>query len=202
MKNSAIPRGIVCLSSLCLLWSAAHAQQTQTLVDSSSTVGSVWSFETKTNSIQGNVGSAIGINWGAVIDRSLVFGIGGEVNLSHTVTNYSYLELLGQYIAEGDRLFHFGGQLSLGFGSVKDYEHPKTSLFDNFFNTSGTGFYFIEPQGFGELNISMKTRLIIGLGYFFATGIDATNLNIAKSKVTDRDLSGVTVTLSLKFGSY
>ena len=201
MKRSLILQ-LILACAVCIVTNAARAQGTQTLMDSSTSIRSVWSFETATNSIKQNVGTAVGMYWGAVFNKTYLLGIGGDVNLSHTVTNYSYVHLLAQYMEQSDQLLHYGGELSLGFGSVKDYEHPKTSLFDNFFNTSGTIFYLAEPQVFGELNITPKSRLLVGLGYFFAFGLDAKNTNIAQSRITNQDLSGVTLTVSLKLGTY
>jgi len=162
----------------------------------------MWSFETKTNSVQQNIGTLMGAYWGAVLDRSYILGIGGNVNLSHTVTNYSYFQLLAQYVHQTDNLLHYAGRVSLGAGSVKDYEHAKTSLFDNFFNTSGTAFFFVEPQVNAELNVTATSRLTLGISYFAAFGLDEKSVHVAKSKLTNQDLSGVNLTVALTFGKY
>ncbi|HEY9166150.1 MAG TPA: hypothetical protein VIS48_08330 [Candidatus Kryptonia bacterium] len=162
----------------------------------------MWSLELKTNSIQKDVGSLIGVNWGAVVNRTYVFGIGVAANLSHNVTNYSYFHLVAQYIPEADKLLHYGGQIGFGFGTVKDYEHAKTNMLDNFLNTSGTAFYFVEPQLNAELNVTTIAKLVLGLSYSLAFGLNEQNHSIAKSRVTNQDLSGVNVTIGVKLGRY
>jgi hypothetical protein len=182
--------------------SSTDAQGTETLLNVDTKFDSMWSLELKTNSLRKEIGTHIGIYWGAVINRTLIFGIGGVTNLSHTVTNYGGLQLLAQYIQEPDRLLHYGGQIIFGLASVKDYQSPKTGLFDNFANTSGTGFYFFEPRLNAELNITKSEKLVLGVSYCAAFGLDEKNRNIAKSKVTNKDLSGVNITIGVKFGEY
>jgi len=162
----------------------------------------MWSPGLTLNSIQKNIGSVLDIYWGGVINRTIILGIGGAANLSHTVTNFGYLQLLAQYVPEPDKLLHYGGEVVLGLGSVKDYEHPKTNLFDNFLNISGAAFYFVEPRLNGELNITKSAKLVLGLGYTFAFGLDEQNKNIVISKLTNKDLSGVRVLIGVKLGKY
>ena len=200
MKNIILVIALGFVSAVCFVWNSAEAQSTQSLVDSNATFGSVWSVAIKTNSIQKDMGSLIGIGWNAVLNRT--YGLGVEVagNLGHNVTNYSYLQFLAQYIQESNMLLHYGGQIGLGFASVKDYQQPKTNMMDNFLNTSGTGYYFVEPQLFGELNVTQVTRVYLGLSYCFAFGLKEDSPYIAKSKVTNQDMSGVNVTIGVRFG--
>jgi hypothetical protein len=190
------------ISTLCFVCNTVNAQGAETLLDSETKFDSMWSLELKTNSIQEELGSQIGIYWGAVVNRTLIFGIGGVTNLTHTVTNYGGLQLLAQYIQDPDKLIHYGEQIIFGFASVKDYQNPKTGLFDNFANTSGTNYYFLEPRLNAEMNITKSEKLVLGLSYCFAFGLDEQNRNIARSKVTKKDLSGVQLTIGVKFGNY
>jgi hypothetical protein len=162
----------------------------------------MWAIELKGNSLQGEVGSLIGVYWGAVINRTIILGIGGVTNLTHKVTNYGGLQLLAQYGQDPDKLIHYGGQIAFGLATTKDYQNPKAGLLDNFANTSGTGFYFVEPRLNGEVNITKSERLVLGLSYCIAFGLDEQNRDIAKSKISNKDLSGVNITIGVKFGEY
>ena len=193
---------LVIISELCFISNPAIAQETETLMNADTEFNSMWSLELKTNSLQKKIGSLIGGYWGAVINRSLIFGIGGAANLTHEVTNYGYFQLLAQYVQPPDKLIHYGAQIIFGWATVKDYENPKTGLFDNFANTNGTGFYLIEPRINAELNITKSEKLVLGLSYCFAFGLDEQNQYVAKSKVTNKDLSGVNITIGVKFGEY
>ncbi len=53
-----------------------------------------------------------------------------------------------------------------------------------------------------ELNLTKSKKLALGLSYCAAFGLDEQNNNIARSKVTNKDLSGVNITLGMKFGEY
>jgi hypothetical protein len=193
---------LILASELCFLSDSAVAQETETLMNADTKFNSMWSLELKTNSLQKEIGSLIGIYWGAVINRSIIFGIGGASNLTHKVTNYGYFQLSAQYVEQPDKLLHYGGQIIFGLATAKDYQSPKSGLFDNFANTSGTGFYFVEPRINAELNITQSEKLVLGLSYCFALGLEEKNQNVAKSKITNKDLSGVTITIGVKFGEY
>jgi hypothetical protein len=123
-------------------------------------------------------------------------------NLSHKVTNYGCLQLVAQYIHDTDRLVHYGGQLMVGFADVKDYDKPKSGLFDNFMNTGGDSFFLVEPRLQAELNITRSEKILLGLGYSFAFGVDSQDQNLQTSRITNKDLSGVMVTMGVKFGAY
>jgi hypothetical protein len=190
------------ISTLCFFQSLVNAQESETLLDAKTKFDSMWSLELKTNSVQSELGSLISIYWGTAINRTIILGFGGITNLTHTVTNYGCFQLVAQYIQEPDNLLHYGGQLVLGFATVKDYQSPKTGIFDNFMNTSGTSFYILEPRVNAELNLTTSKKLVLGVSYWFAFGLNELDRSIASSKVTNKDLSGINVTLGLKFGEY
>lgn len=73
---------------------------------------------------------------------------------------------------------------------------------DNYGNITGPGFFLIEPAFNAELNLSAKTRLILGLGYRIVTGLDEDHELISKTKVTNKNLSGLNVILGVKFALY
>jgi hypothetical protein len=186
---------------ICYCTDISNAQESETLMNSSATFESLWSLELKTNSLQREIGSLVSIYWGTIINHSIILGFGGITNLTHTVTNYGCFQLLAQYVHEPDKLLHYGGMIMIGFATVKDYQAAKTGLFDNFMNTSGTSFYLLEPRLNAELNITKSNKLVLGVGYCAAFGLDENSSHIAKSKITNKDLSGLNITLAMRFGN-
>lgn len=201
MKSSAFVI-LVLILTLHVLCCTLNAQSSETVLGTDARFDSMWSLELKSNSIQKEIGSLISIYWGTAINRTVIFGFGGSWNLTHTVTNYGCFQLLAQYVQEPDKLLHYGGQLVFGFATVKDYQNPKTGMFDNFMNTSGTSFYMLEPGLNTELNLTKSEKLVLGLGYCFAFGLNELDRSIAASKVTNKDLSGMNITLGVKIGEY
>lgn len=173
---------------------------TQTLFKSDVKVGSLWTPLIKINSIQGDIGTLIGFYGGAVINHSLLLGITGGLNLSHPTVNYGYFGGIGQFIFKPAKLVHLSAQLELAYGSTKDYEDPKSGLFDNFWNISGAGFFVMEPGVNLELNLNKRLTLLGGISYRYVSGLDENSENVSITHVTNKDLSGVNFVIGLKFG--
>jgi hypothetical protein len=74
--------------------------------------------------------------------------------------------------------FHFNSQLLLAYGSTKDYENPKSSFFDNFWNISGTYYYLAEPGINLEINLRPNISLCAGISYRFVTGLNENSVYI------------------------
>lgn len=201
MKKSRL---IIITIFIVLFWvfNFANAQETQTLFGPKTEVSFVRAMEFKTSSIQDDIGVAVGFYGGALINHSTLFGLSAGFNLSHPKVNHGYLALLTQYTHNPNELLHFSGQMLLGIGSTRDYEQSKTNLFDNFANVFGPGFLFIEPGINAELNFTNSTRLVIGLSYRLAGGLDEDDELIDKTKVTDKDLSGLNFNIGVKLGIY
>jgi hypothetical protein len=178
---------------------AQEQDSTQTLFKSDITVSEICTPEIKFNSIQGDVGTLIGFYSGAVFNRTFFLGISGGVNLTHPRVNYGYFGGMGQYIYKPSSLVHFSTQLLLAYGSTKDYENPKSGLFDNFWNISGANFYVIEPGAVLELNLSKRITLVSGISYRYVTGLNENNPNVSITHVTNKDLSGLNFNIGLKF---
>lgn len=180
----------------------AYAQQdsTRTLFRSDLKVSELWVPEVKFNSIQGDIGTLIGFYGGALINHSVLLGISGGVNLGHPRVNYGYFGGLAQYIYKPENLVHCSAQLLLAYGSTKDYENPKSSLFDNFWNISGAHFFMMEPGVNMEINLSKKITLVMGVSYRYVTGLNEQDENVSITHVTNKDLSGLNFNIGLKFG--
>jgi len=114
----------------------------------------------------------------------------------------SYLGLLCQYTYLPEELIHGSAQVLLASGSTKDYEMEKSSFFDNYGNITGPGFFLIEPAVNAELNLSLKTRLVMGLGYRMVSGLDEDHELISTTKVTNEDLSGLNFNIGVKIALY
>jgi hypothetical protein len=188
---------LVCLS---LTVSAQENSSKQTLFRSGIEVTELWVPEVKINSIDGNIGSLVGFYGGALFNRSILLGISGGVNLTNPRVNYGYFGVIGQYIYKPGSLVHLSGQLLLASGTTKDYEDPKSSLFDNFWNISGANFYIIEPGINLEINLSRKITFVTGISYRYVTGLDETNENVSITHISNIGLSGININVGLKFG--
>jgi hypothetical protein len=90
----------------------------------------------------------------------------------------------------------------LGGGSTKDYLQPKSSVFDNFGNIAGPGFYVVEPGINAEMSFHQKVRLVAGLCCHFAFGLDSTDPLVSITRLNNSDLSGLNVNIGPKFGEY
>ncbi|MFC2152934.1 hypothetical protein ACFLSE_10455 [Bacteroidota bacterium] len=197
---------IVAIISILLVLIANHSKaQTdslKTLFGPDTNIGYVWSSEVKFNSIQNKTGSLIGFYGGALINRSTLIGASIGANVGHPTVNYSYMGFLTQYTYKPNNLMHASAQFLVSYATTKDYENDKSSLFDNFMNTSGTEFYFIEPGANVELNLRENTRLVVGLSYRYAWGLNENSIHVSKTNVTNEDMSGLNISIGVKIGLY
>jgi hypothetical protein len=193
---------LVIIVVLMFLSKGANAQEEESvksLFKENVTVNELWTPEMKINSIQGDIGTLVGVYGGALINRTFLIGISGGVNLGHPRVNYGYFGGIMQYIFKPERVVHCSGQLLLAYGTTKDYEHPKKGLLDNFWNISGAPFFIMEPGLNLETNLSTRITLVAGLSYRYVSGLDENNENIRVTRVTNNDLSGLNFNIGLKF---
>ncbi len=159
-----------------------------------------WGIEFKTAGVQDELSTQYGMYAGALINHSVMAGMVVSFNISHPSVNYGYMGIMVKYIYKPYSIIHMSGQFTFGAGSTRDYENEKTSTFDNFGNITGTGFYFIEPELNTEINLGEKTKLVFGLGYRLVNGINPDSRYISSTHVSDKDMSGATVTAGIEFG--
>jgi hypothetical protein len=159
---------------------------------------SVWSPEVRISSIQGKIGATVGGYTGVMINRTFLLGIAGAVNLTHPTVNYGYFGGIAQAVAYPSRMVHMSAQLVVAYGSTQDYENPKSSLFDNFWNISGERFMMTEPGVNLEVNLSQGIALVAGASYRFVSGIDSGNEYVDITHLTSQDMSGVNFSIGLK----
>ncbi len=175
------------------------SEPVQTLFNKDTKLGYQWSPTLKFNSIQGDIGSMIELNGGILLNNSTMIGLAGGVNFGHPRVNYGFFGLIAQYIINPNKLFHFSGQTILAYGTTKDYEQEKSSLFDNFWNISGTSYYLIEPGLNLEINLKENMRFITGISDRFVTGLDENNQYVSRTHVTNNDMSGINFKIGLIF---
>lgn len=184
------------------LLSASFAQDgafRRTLLGDDINVTEMWVPEVKINSIQGRTGTLVGFYGGALLNKSLLLGIAGGVNLGHPTVNYGYFGGIAQAIASPSNMIHFSGQVLIAYGTTKDYEDPKTGLLDNFWNISGESFFITEPGVNIEINLSERLTFVAGVSYRYVTGINSFNENLSVTRVTNSDMSGFNFNIGLKF---
>jgi hypothetical protein len=179
---------------------AQDQDYTQTLFKSDVKVTELWTPEMKINSIQGQVGTLVGFYGGALINRTLLLGISGGVNLGHPRVNYGYFGGIAQVIINPSGLIHCSGQLLVAYGTTKDYEDPKEGLLDNFWNISGAPFFILEPGINLELNLSRRVSLVGGVSYRNVSGLRENNENVQITHLTSKDMCGLNINIGLKIG--
>jgi len=192
----------VLIVTLMLLSSGGFAQEmtsTETLLKSDVKVTEIFAPEVKFNSIQGDIGTLVGFYFGPSINRTLLLGACGGVNLGHPRVNYGYFGGIGQYIFKPEKIVHLSTQVVIAYGTTKDYENPKSGPLDNFWNISGASFFLIEPGINLELNISNRHVLVLGMSYRYISGLNETSEDISLTHLTNEDLSGINFIIGLKF---
>ncbi len=146
---------------------------------------------------QNQVSGMPGMVYGAVIDESLFLGVGGFANLTHTRINSGFAVVQIEYLFSTEKMIHFGYNFSAGIGMVKDYEQ-KNNLFDNFLNIFGTHYFFGQPGVAVEMNVTKYLQLNFVAGYRFSTGLNEESRHIEKSNLKNRELNGLSFSLSIK----
>jgi hypothetical protein len=178
---------------------AQEPDNSRTLLRSDVTFSEMWVPEMKINSIQGKAGTLVGFYGGTLINRNLLLGITGGVNLGHPTVNYGYFGGIAQVIVNPDDLVHFSGQVLVAYGTTKDYENPKSGMLDNFWNISGERFQITEPGVNLEVNVRPGLTFVAGVSYRWVTGIDANNEYVSITHVSSQDMTGINFSIGLKF---
>jgi hypothetical protein len=176
------------------------SEQVQTLFNKDTKTGYLWSPGIKFNSIQKDVGSVIELYGGPLFNKSFLIGLAGGVNFGHPRVNYGYFGLIMQYIYKPNKLLHFSGQTLFAYGTTRDYEQEKSSLFDNFGNVTGARYLMFEPGINMELNLKESMRMTTGVSYRFINGLNENSEFVSMTKVTESDMSGINIRIGLVFG--
>ena len=151
----------------------------------------------KLTRINGDFTAMIGGRGAWIINNTIAIGGGGYIgatNLGKVIEGQSYdiiLSYIGadlEVIFYSDRILHFTVDTLIGGGSLV-------------YNTGGSSadddsFFVIEPTVNLELNIATWARLCTGLGYRLTIGCDDLQ------DISDRDVSGLTASIMIKFGKF
>ena len=165
-------------------------------------VNFVWSPEMKVSTIQNETGTGFGFYAGALINKRFLlagaFGGSGD----YQTFNYCYFGIMGQYTHNPHKLVHPSAQLLIAAGSTLEYDHQSPNIFDDDLS-NGAPFYFAEPGLNMEVNLGQKVRLVTGLSYRFAWGLNEYSIeNVNFNNLTSKDMSGISCNFGLKFGLY
>ncbi|MFZ2285952.1 MAG: hypothetical protein WAV93_03105 [Bacteroidales bacterium] len=171
----------------------------QTLFSKNTKPGYWGSPGLKSSSVQDKLGSLIELQGGLLMNSSIRAGLAGGVKFGPPEVNYGHVGLIGQYADQPNKMVHFAGQVFVTYGSTKDYESEKSSLFDNFRNIYGEGFYLIEPGSDIEVNLTERLRLSLGVSYRFVTGLDDESTFVSYTHVTNGEMSGLNIRTGLVF---
>ena len=196
---------------LILMSNTIMGQETKTLMGEDTKITSIWGIDLKTGKMQDDIGIGYDVFYGALFNRSILLGGIAGLNVTHPLINYGYFGVFGNYTYKPEEVIHFSGQFALGYGSAKGYQSIKSSAFDNFGNVTGDGFYFLEPGVNAEFNITETARLVVGLSYRYATGLDEVTFmqedyesddEAKEYSFSETDLSTIFFNIGVKIGKY
>ena len=200
--NTTRVRYLMIAVGLVAFSTVGSAQEPQTLMGPGTEISFIWGLGTKTGSIQDDIGRANTVHCGALFNHSLLLGVEAGMNVTHPKVNHGYTALFAQYTHNPDDLIHFSAQLLAGTASTKDYLREKSNPYDSFGDITGPRFYVIEPGVNLEANLHVKVKLVAGLSYRIAYGLDEDHELIQTTGVTNKDFSGIHFNLGIKVGAY
>lgn len=145
----------------------------------------------------GHWGSMIGTSGGMVINNQLMLGVGFRMNISNPEVNFGYIGFLAQYRVLKSKSISPYVQLLTGYGSLRRYLRPKTSLFDNFANIGGARFAVIEPTIGADFNITRLVQAQIHCGYRITWGYRETE-TWQTQNFENENMNGIVLGLSLR----
>jgi hypothetical protein len=196
-RRIAVVPGLIFLAAVAVVPQSSMAQEPQTLLGGETDIDGAWGLESRITKIQDDVSATWGFFGGVTVNQATMFALTLSANLTHPDVNYGYFGPIVRYTHRQDDLVHGGASVLLAFANTKDYEREKSSLFDNFGNTSGEWFHFIEPSVFGALNLTERFRVRLGVGYRIAWGLDDTTQYTALTGVRGDDFSGLSFTIGI-----
>lgn len=190
--------------------SVESASEVQTLIPAGKIEsGGFGALVVKVGPVNNNVGVFWGARGGWVINRTFVLGGGGygftdamytgkatvDTNIAF---GYGGLEL--EYLIHSNNLLHATIVTLIGAGGFTVFRRYGSSSEEHYGTTLySAGCFVAEPAVNIELNVLSWMRLQLGVGYRFATGIDAT---IGATHYGNSTVSGVFGVGAIKFGPY
>jgi hypothetical protein len=190
---------------------APQAVQQETMIESLISPGTRFTGfggpTVKASPVRGQLGVWTGGYGGVLIDGTFFLGGGGwglssDVPASADVAPsrslaVGYGGIVLEYIANSDKLLHYGGGVFIGWGGAGYVDRNLNSFRRNGNNSfnQDSGFFVVEPSIFGELNLTKWMRLNAGVSYRAAS-------NVRLEGLSNADLSGIAGNLTVKFGAF
>jgi hypothetical protein len=182
--------------------------QEETLLNLEGAKGGFGAAVVKFTSVNGQGAIMVGGRGGWIFDHSLVIGGGAyavvnEINAAPNILpfegpldiEFGYLGFELEYIFNPNSLAHYSLYTFIG-GGATNFVKDVGPLSRSNEQVGETAFMFIlEPAANAELNITSWFRLNAGLSYRIAVGVRQVGLK-------DSDFTGLTATLTFKFGSF
>jgi hypothetical protein len=182
---------------VCLIASPAFAVD-KVLIGGQGSHGGYGGLVFKYSKVDGDYKTFIGAKGGWIINHTLVVGLAGYGLVDEFNEDWWYYDFdpglqmgyggfMLEYIVHPHRLVHLSTSLLIGGGgySYAEYWLDFSNETDNFF--------VIEPEMNMMLNVTNYFRMGFGVGYRFVD-------NDRYLVLDDKDLSGLSLTLTLKFG--
>ena len=187
--------------------------QEQTLLSGKAEHGGFGGPVFKTTMLCDEWGFMTGGRGGWTINHVLSIGGGGyglvtdiPAPVSDRYLNFGYGGGIIEVILASDKLIHATTNVLIGGGGVnfrKNWEEMNGNSYDSRYYrydydpdfTPSDGFFVVEPGIDLELNVTEFFRVGFGVSYRYVNGIETEGL-------TDKDLSGISANVILKFGKF
>lgn len=160
----------------------------------------------KATSLGDRWGTMLGVHGGALINKSILVGLGTYWSFSNTSINMGYTGLMVEYRYMPHRLIHVGGSLLAGYGGASSAAQNRGGVIninpfgviENIGRLFSPQFFVLEPSAFGEVNLNSNLSASLGASYRFVTGLPET-LSSSATGLTNQGLSGVAVNVGMRF---
>ncbi len=203
--------------ALSVLTLSASAQEQETLFSSPVEHGGFGGVVTQMTSIRGEMAAMVGGYGGWLVGHRLMIGGGGyglvssvrasaeaeqqySINGEPLYVDFGYGGLMLEYIIEPSRLLHVNVQALIGGGGVNYREGWRGEFFEDDAGDrrcgNGDAVFVAEPAVNVELNVTDWMRVSAGASYRYVSGVNFI------TGIENKDLSGVSGQLALKFGAF
>jgi hypothetical protein len=213
-------RGIIYASSLLLsmaLWSQRYVdtydtdnEEVKSILGRGNDLNGFGSLDLKVTELAGDNGMIIGGYGGVLVNRRYFLGLAGYGLVSEVEwqdpdlidsrpleVHMGYGGIMIGGIIGSKKVVHLAIPVFLGAGSVEmvDGDFFPNQPNDSEFVVENTAFMILEPGAQVEVNITKSLRIAIGGSYRLISGVNLDSLS-------DDDLSGAAVNLSVKLGRF
>jgi len=207
----------LCILALAFISLSASAQEQETLFNGDVDHGGFGAVVLKLTPLRGDAGLLMGGYGGWLINHHLMLGVGGFGLVSNVrasadaqaayhpagdplYVEFGYGGFMMEYMVFPHKLVHFGVQALIGAGAVTYRENWYDGILDDNPSYRHYGLteavFTAEPSIHAELYIAEWMRIHAGAGYRFVTGLDDLK------GISNKDLSGPSLSFALKFGLF